>query len=105
MGFQFERINVDLNLAIASAVGLRNGSSRHIRHLVANTELGKIFQLRLVQALALQRNQADRQVGRIKLQHHRRQGSRRQAAQVCHGQVRDAADRRVAIGSRLKDKS
>ena len=43
VGFQFERIDVDHDLPIASAVGLRHRRSRNIRHLIANTELGKIL--------------------------------------------------------------
>ena len=53
MRFELERVDVDLNLAIAAAVGLRHGCAGHIRDLVAHLELREILELRFVEALAL----------------------------------------------------
>ena len=58
--------------------------------------------MRFVEALAFQRDQADRQVRRVKLQDHWRQRSGRQAPQVRHRQIRNGAQVGVRVRSRLK---
>src|ERR1035441_9764681 len=58
------------------------------RDLVANGKLADIVKLRLVEALSFKSNQADRQAGRVELQHYRRQCSGRQTLQIRHSKVR-----------------
>ena len=86
---QLVGIDVDHDLAVLAAERLRHRRAGHARELVADRELPEVAQLGLVQALAFQRDQADRQARRVELQHDRRQRARRQAAQVGHRQVRD----------------
>ena len=103
-GFQLHRIDVELDLAILAAVGLRNRSTRDVRELIAHIELPKIVQLRFVEPLALQRDQANRQAGGIELQHHWRQRALRQSPQVRHGKIGDLTDRGIRIGAGLESK-
>ena len=63
----------------------------------------EIAQLRLVQALALQRDQADRQARRVELLHDRRQRARRQPPQVRHREIRDLVDVGVGVGAGLEE--
>ena len=58
---QLYGIDIDLDLTILAAEGLRNRCAGNICNLVANRELPKIVQLRFVQPLALQGDQAHRQ--------------------------------------------
>ena len=69
MRLQLYGIDIDLNLPVLAAEGLRYRRSGHIRNLIPNRELSKIVQFRLIQTLALQRDQADRQTGRVELKH------------------------------------
>ncbi len=96
------RIDIKLDLTILAAKRLRNGCSGNVRNLVANGELSFVVQLRFVQALSFERNKAHGKTRCVELQHHRRQRTLRQSTQVGHGKVRDFADRRVWIGSRLE---
>jgi hypothetical protein len=52
-GLHLKWIDVDLNLAICAAVGLRNRSTLDVGDLVAYLELSQILQLRLIQASCL----------------------------------------------------
>ncbi len=101
-GFQLYRIDVELDLAVLAAVGLRNRSPRDVRQLIAHIELPKIVQLRFVESLALQRDQTNGKTGGIELQHHGRQRPLGQAPQVRHGKVGDLADGSVRVGTGLK---
>ena len=65
-------------------------------------ELAEIAQLGLVQALAFERDQADRQARGVELLDDRRQRAGRQAAQVGHREVRDLGDVRVGARARLE---
>ena len=94
-----ERIDIDLNLAIGSPIGLRHRCALDVRDLVAYLELRQILQVRFVQALAFQSHKADWLRRGIHAQHHRRQRSWREAAQVGHGQVGNVAQGRVWIGA------
>ena len=60
MRLQLYRVDIDLNLPVLAAEGLRHRGARHIGNLVANCELSQIMQLRFVQPLAFQCDQADR---------------------------------------------
>ena len=80
-----------------------NLGALHHRDLVADLELGQIVKLRFVEALALHRDQADRQAGGVELQHHRRQRARRQALQIGQRQVGELRDIRIGVGSRLEE--
>ena len=100
--FQLHRVDVNHHLAIRAAIGLRHRRALHAGYLVADVELGVVLQLRLIQPFPFHRDQADRQVGRIEAQHHRRQSSRRQTSQIRHRQVGDVAHIRVRIGSGVK---
>ena len=57
---QLDGIDVDHDLAVLAAEGLRHRRAGHIGDLVAHRELRQVAQLRFVQSLALQRDQADR---------------------------------------------
>ena len=72
------------------------------RNLIANGELSDVVQLRLAQTLTFERHQADGQTRGIELQHHRGQGSGRQALQVGQGQVGQLGDIGIGVRSRLK---
>ncbi len=100
--FEFHWIDVDLNLAILSAIRLWHRCAGDIRHLIADGELGEIFELGLVKALAFERDQADRQVRRVELEHDGRQRAGRQAAQVGHGEIGDVGDGGVGVGAGLE---
>ena len=102
MRLQLYRINIDLNLPVFTAKRLRYGCSWHVSNLVANRKLPQVVQLRLIHSFALQGNQADRQTGSVELEHDWRQRTRRQAPQLRHRQIRDAADGCVGVGTRLK---
>ena len=60
-------------------------------NLVADLELGQVVQLGFGESFALHGQQAHRQAGGVELQHHRRQGSRRQSLQVGQRQVGNLA--------------
>jgi len=64
--------------------------------------LRQVLQRRFVQPLAFQRHQAHRLRGSIHSQHHWRQRTRRQTAQVGHGKIRNVAQGRIGIGTRLE---
>ena len=81
---------------------LRHGSAGNIGDLVANVVLAKIVELSFVQAFAFQRDQANRQAGRVKLQYNRRQRSRRKAAKIGHREIRNGAEVGVGVRSWLK---
>ncbi len=102
VGLQLDRIDVDLDLAVLAAEGLRDRSAGHVGDLVAHLELADVVELRLVEAFAFQGDQADRQTGRVELQDDRRQRSRRQAAQLRHGKIRDRGHRGIGVGARLE---
>ena len=97
--FELERIDVDLNLAVGAAIGLRHRRSLHVGDLVAHLELRQILEPGFVQALALERDQADGLRGSGHAQHNGRQRARRQAAQIGHGEVGNVAQRRIGIGA------
>src|SRR3974390_143171 len=101
-GLQLDRIDIELDLAILAAIGLRHGRTGHVGNLVANRELSLVMQLRFVQPLTFQRYQADGHAGGIKLQHHRRQGALRQSPQVGHREVGDFTHGRIRVGTGLK---
>jgi len=67
VSFQPHRIDVHHDLAIASAIGLRNGCPRNIGDLIANGKLRQILERGFIQPLPLKRNQAHRQIGCIEL--------------------------------------
>ena len=102
MRFQLVWIGVHHDLPVPPSEGLRNGCAGHARNLVADIELGQIAQSRLIQAFAFKRHQADRQAGRVKLQNHGRQRSRRQPPQLRHRQVGDGGDGGIGIGPGLE---
>ena len=61
-----------------------------------------IVELGFVESLALQGNQAHRQAGSVELEHHRRQGSRRQPLQVRQREVGNLGYVGVGVGAGLK---
>ena len=65
MRLQLQRIDVDLNLAIACRHRAAAPMRRDIGDLVAHLELRQVLELRLVQALAFERDQADRLAGSV----------------------------------------
>ncbi len=100
---QLRRIDVHHDLAVLAAEGRRHRRARHAGELVADGELPEVAQLRLVEPLALQRDQAHRQARRVELLHDRRQRARRQPAQIGHREIRDLVDVRVGVGARLEE--
>src|SRR5689334_16503602 len=80
--FQFERINIDHDLPVASAEGLRHRCAGDIGDLIAHGILPQIAQASFVQALAFQSDEADRQTRGIELEHDGWQGAGRQAAEI-----------------------
>ena len=99
---QLERIDIDHDLPIGSAIRLRDRRARYVCDLVADAELRQVLQLGLVHPGALESDQAHRKIRRVEAQHDRRQRSRRQTPQVGQCKVRDAAHRRVGIRARMK---
>ena len=99
---QLVRIDVNHHLAVFSAERRRNLGSFHNGDLVANRELSDIVQLRLAEALALQRDQTDRKAGGIEFEHHRRESAGRQALQVRQGEVGKLGHVGVGVGAGLK---
>src|SRR5262249_22003112 len=102
VSLQLYGIDINLDLAVLATERLGYGCPRNICNLVAYRELSDVVQLRLVQAGALQRDQANRQARGVKLQYHGWQGTGRQSPKLCHGQIRDGADRSIRIGARLE---
>ena len=82
--------------------GGRDLRALHHRDLIANRELREIVKLRFVEALALHRDQADRQAGGVELQHHRRKRSGRQALQIGQREIGKLGDVGVGVGARLE---
>ena len=81
--FELEWVDVDLDLAIAAAKGLRHRRAGDVRDLIAHLELRKVFQLRLVQPFAFERDQTDRLARCRHAEHDGRQcaaGRRRRSA-------------------------
>ena len=102
MRLQLERIHIDHDLAIPPAEGLRDGSAGHVGDLVAHIVLAQVAQGCFLESLALQGDQADGQAGRVELQHHGREGARRQAPQVGHRQVGNAGDGGIGVNAGLE---
>ena len=84
-GLHLERVDVNLNLAVGAAVGLRDRGALDVGDLIADLELSEIFELRFVEAFAFEGDQADRLRGGVSAQDDRRQRARRQTAEVGHG--------------------
>jgi hypothetical protein len=99
---QLQRIDVDHDLPIATAEGLRHGRSRHTGDLIAHVVLAKIAQLRLIQALSFQSNKTDRKTRCIEFEDYWREGAGGQAPQVGHREIRNCAEVRICIASRLE---
>ena len=74
-----ERVNINLDLPVGSAIRLRNRGALHIGDLIAHLELRYVFQVRFVQSLPLQRHQANWLRRSVHAQHHWGQCARRQA--------------------------
>jgi hypothetical protein len=102
VGFELEWIDVDLNLAIAAAVGLRHGGAGHVGDLVADLELCEVFEIGLVEAFALERDEAYWLARCGHAEHDGRQCPGGQAAQISHGEVGDVAERGVRVGTRTE---
>ncbi len=102
---QLVGIHIDHGLAVLAAEDGGDFGALHHRDLIADLELGEIVKLRFVQALALHRDQADRQAGGIELQHHRRQRAGRQAFQIGQRQIRELPSRRHRRWSRAESKT
>ena len=103
VGLQFYRIDVDLNLPILAAVGLRNRGARNIRNLVSDcrTAQGPLAASDLVPLPS----SVTRQTGRFdasKLQHDRWKRAGRKPSQICHREVGNIADCGICVCSRLK---
>ena len=69
MRLQLHGIDIDLDLAILAAIGLGDRCSGNAGYLIAHGELGKIFELSLIESLSFKRHQADRQIRRVKAEH------------------------------------
>ena len=102
MRLQLLRIDVDHDLSVAAAVGGRHRRAGNTGNLISNLKLEKVVELRLVQPLALHGEQANRQIRRVGLQHHRRQRSFRQPPQIGHRQIGNLSYVRVGVGPGLK---
>ena len=100
--FQLERIGVQHHLAAASAERLRHRRARNAGQLIANHVLRDVLELRLGKAFASERQQADRQAGRVELENHRRQRARRQAAHFGSRKSADHGDRGIGIRARME---
>jgi hypothetical protein len=61
VGLELQRVDVDHDLPVLPAERLRHGRTGDAGHLVAHGVLSEVPELRLVQALALERDQADGQ--------------------------------------------
>ncbi len=99
---QLQWIDIDHDLPVTAAEGLRHRSTGHIRDLVAHVVLTEIAKLSLVQPLSLEGDQAHGQAGSVKLQNHRWQSAGRELSQVRHGQIRNFAQIRIRIRPWLK---
>ena len=99
---QLQRIDIHHNLPVPPAKRLRHRCSLHARNLVAHRVLPEITQLRLIEPLPFQRDQAHRQTRRIELEHHGRQSSRRQPPQIRHREIRNHTKIRIRVRSRLE---
>ena len=66
--FEFEGIDKDLNLTIRTPKRLRNGGTLHIGDLIAHGELGQVFELRLIETLALESDKANWEARRVEFQ-------------------------------------
>src|SRR4029077_10487817 len=98
----FQRVDVHHDLSTATPKGLRDGGSGHVGNLVADRVTPQILELRFIQALTFQRDEANRQAGGVKFQDHRWQRARWETAQVGHGQVGYRAQVGVRVSARLK---
>src|ERR1700733_1138580 len=102
VGFELQRIDIDLNLAITAAIRLRHGSAGHVGDLVADLELCEVFEIGLVEAFAFERDEA---YGLARCGHAEHDGRQRpggQAAQIGHGEVGDVAERGIRVGTRTE---
>jgi hypothetical protein len=102
ISLELHGIDIHLDLPVGSAKRLRHRGALHVGNLIPHLKLRQIFQLSFVQAFALQRDQANRKAGGVKLQHDRRESPGRKTAKVSHSQVGNVAESRVGIGSRLE---
>src|SRR5260370_6707133 len=102
MGFELQRIDINHDLAVTAAKGLRYARSRDVGHLVPNIVLAEIAELRLVQALPFQSDQTNGKTGGVKLQNHRRKRPGWKTPEIGHGEIRDSADRGVGVQAWLK---
>src|ERR1700683_5623692 len=100
VSFEFDRIDINLDLPVLAAVRLRYGSAGNVGDLIPYLKLRQIFEPRLVETLAFERDQTHWKIRSVELQHNRRQGSRRKSPQIRHGEIRDIAD--SGVRARLK---
>ena len=103
MGLQFQRVDVDHDLAVFAAVGRRDGRAGNARDLIANL----VLQDSRASCVSFSPcpSTVSRQTGRLEasdLQHHRGKRSLRKPAQVRHGQVGNLRDVGVGIRARLE---
>ena len=67
MSLQLQGIHIDHDLAVLAAERGGHGSAGDPGHLIADDVVANVAQLRFAHAFALQRNEADRQAGGVKL--------------------------------------
>ena len=102
MGFELEGIGIDHDLPVAAAEGLRHGGAGHARDLVADVELGEVAELRFVEALAFEGDQADGKARGVELQNDGGQGAGGKPPQLRHGEVRDGSDGGIGVRAGLE---
>ncbi len=99
---QFQRVDVDHDLPVLAAVGRRHRSAGNARDLIANLKLQIVVELRFVEPLAIDGQQANRKTRCVHLHHDRRQRAFRQAAQIGHRQIGNLRDVGIGVRARLK---
>ena len=57
MSFQFDRIDIDLDLPVLAAIRLRHGSAGNVGDLIPYLKLRQIFKPRLVETLTFECDQ------------------------------------------------
>src|SRR5215469_4482310 len=102
MRLELQRIDINHNLAITPTEGLRNGSTGHVGNLISYGIPAKVLHLCFVETLPLQGDEANWKARSVEFENHRRERTRRQAAEVGHGQIGNRAQVGVGVGAGLK---
>ena len=76
MRLKFQGIHIDHDLPVSPAKRLWHRSSGYARDLIADLKLRQVLEVGLVQALTLQRDQADRLTRSVHAENHGRQRAR-----------------------------